>query len=79
MENMDATLSGSPMNTFVIRVWHERSAGEPQWRGRILHIQSGQSAAFLDLDGMLAFIRGFGVLMDDGPPAVGSDLPYPAT
>ncbi len=79
MENMDATLSGSPMNTFVIRVWHERSAGGPQWRGRILHIQSGQSAAFVDLDGMLAFIHSFGVLVDDGPSAGDWELPYRAT
>jgi hypothetical protein len=52
------------MVTFVVRFWRETSAGEPRWRGRIEHVQSGQSAAFLDLDAMLGFLHRFGVDVD---------------
>ena len=59
-----------PIGTFVVRIWHEWSADAPCWRGRIEHLQSGESAAFLDLDGALAFIRRFTALPDQaGRPA----------
>jgi hypothetical protein len=48
-----------PASTFVVRLWHEWTAEGPHWRGRIEHLQSGESAAFLDLEGALAFIRRF--------------------
>jgi hypothetical protein len=51
-----------PTSTFVVRFWRDWSAAGPRWRGRIEHVQSGQSAAFLDLDGMLGFIRRFGAM-----------------
>ena len=47
--------------TFVVRFWREASAGSVRWRGQIEHVQSGQSAAFLDLEAMLRFLRRFGV------------------
>jgi hypothetical protein len=53
-----------PVSTFVVRFWHESSAAGPRWRGRIQHLQSDQSAAFLGLDGMLDFIRRFGPMPD---------------
>jgi hypothetical protein len=54
----------------VVRVWHEWRADGTRWRGRIEHVQSGESAAFLDLEGMLRFLRRFGVEADDeGEPA----------
>jgi hypothetical protein len=44
-------------NTFVVRLWREWSAPGPRWRGHIEHVQSGESAEFLDLDAILDFIR----------------------
>jgi hypothetical protein len=49
---------------FVIRFWREGPAGEPRWRGRIEHVQSGQSASFLSLEEALAFVRSLGVMVD---------------
>ena len=54
-----------PVSTFVVRFWREWSADEPRWRGRIEHVQSGQCATFLDLDGMARFIRKFVSMADD--------------
>lgn len=45
------------MVTFVVRFWRETTAGGLRWRGQIAHVQSGESAAFLDVDA----IRRFGV------------------
>jgi len=55
----------SPVSTFVVRFWQDWSVAGPRWRGRIVHVQSGQSAAFLELDGMLDFVRSFGTMPDD--------------
>ena len=61
---------GSPNSTFIVRFWQEWSATGPRWRGRIEHVQSGASAAFLDLEGMLDFVRRFGMMQgDEGRPA----------
>ena len=54
-----------PVSTFVIRLWREWSAGGARWRGRIEHIQSRESTAFVDLDEMLNFLRCFGVMAED--------------
>lgn len=54
-----------PVSTFVVRFWQEWSAAGPRWRGRIEHVQSGESATFLGLEGMLDFIRRFGAMPDD--------------
>jgi hypothetical protein len=54
-----------PVNTFIVRLWREWSAAGPRWRGRIEHVQSGESVAFLGLDGMLDFVRRFGAIADD--------------
>ena len=51
--------------TFVLRFWREPSAGQARWRGQIEHVQSGQSAAFLDLEAMLRFLRRFGMEMGE--------------
>ncbi len=52
----------SPASTFVLRFWQERRASGLGWRGRIEHVQSGQSAAFLRWEEMLAFLERFGVM-----------------
>jgi len=54
-----------PLSTFVLRFWREWSAGGLQWRGRIEHVQSGASAPFLDLKGMVDFILGMGIMTED--------------
>ena len=54
-----------PISTFVVRFWQEWSAAGPRWRGRIEHVQSGESAAFLDLNEMLDFFRRVGVMQGD--------------
>jgi hypothetical protein len=53
------------MASFVVRFWRETSAGKLRWRGQIEHVQSGESAAFLELEAMLSFLRRFGVGADD--------------
>jgi hypothetical protein len=50
---------GDVASTFIIRCWREWSTAEPRWRGRIEHVQSGDNAAFLDLEEMLDFVRRF--------------------
>ena len=51
--------------TFVVRFWRETTAGEACWRGRIEHVQSGKSVAFLGIEAMLGFLRRFGITMED--------------
>ena len=51
-----------PISTFVVRFWQEWSAAGSRWRGRIEHVQSGESAVFLGLDEMLGFVRRIGVM-----------------
>jgi hypothetical protein len=55
-----------PTSAFVVRIWHEWSAHGSRWRGRIKHLQSGESAAFLDPDGMLDFICRFVAIRNSG-------------
>ncbi len=54
-----------PASTFVIRFWCGWSAGTGRWRGRIEHVQSGQHADFVELEGILAFVRNLGVMAED--------------
>jgi hypothetical protein len=54
-----------PVSTFVVRFWRDWSAAGSRWRGHIEHVQSGESAAFLELDAMLSFLRRFSVAVDD--------------
>ena len=54
-----------PASTFVVRLWREWSTAGPRWRGWVEHVQSGEEAAFLDLDEMLRFIRRFAAMADD--------------
>jgi hypothetical protein len=59
-----------PTSTFVLRFWREWSAAEPRWRGQIDHVQSGESARFLDLEEMLAVLERYGVI----PPGTGRSI-----
>lgn len=51
--------------TFVVSFWRETTAGKVRWRGCIEHVQSGQSAAFLDFGAMLSFLKSFGIAEED--------------
>jgi hypothetical protein len=55
----------SPASTFVIRFWREWSATAGRWRGRIEHVQSGQRADFVELEGILVFVRDLWVMAED--------------
>ncbi|RMF36410.1 MAG: hypothetical protein D6759_03655 [Chloroflexi bacterium] len=63
-----------PVSTFVIRFWHEWSAAGPRWRGRIEHVQSGEGTTFLDLEGLLDFVRRFGVMESERSPSQEENL-----
>jgi hypothetical protein len=71
--DLERSPSSPPASTFVVRLWYEGTAEGPRWRGRIEHIQSGESAAFLELDGMLSFLRRFGAGAGDQDQAVGRE------
>ena len=62
---MATSSSVPPISTFVVRVWREQSVAGLRWRGRIEHVQSGESATFLHLDEILDFVRSFGVMVSD--------------
>jgi hypothetical protein len=61
---MTETSSVPPLSTFVVRFWREWSVAGAQWRGRIEHVQSGESATFLDLQGILDFFQRLGIMVD---------------
>ena len=61
---------GTPPSTFVVRYWRERSVAGPRWRGRIEHIQSGETTIFLDVDATLDFLRRLGIIPDGESQAV---------
>jgi hypothetical protein len=48
-----------PVSTFIVRIWLERSESGSCWRGQIEHLQSRQRCAFLNLEEMVTFIRGY--------------------
>ena len=62
---MTETCPVPTISTFVVRFWQEWSAAGPRWRGRIEHIPSGKSAAFLHQEVMWQFIQSFGITADD--------------
>jgi hypothetical protein len=62
---MTEPFPGPATSTFVIRLLREWSPVGSRWRGRIEHIPSGKSAAFLDQEVMWAFVQSFGITVDD--------------
>jgi hypothetical protein len=76
---MAGTSNSPPASTFIVRFWREWSAAGSRWRGRIEHVQSGESAVSLDLQGILDFIQRCGVMPDrsDDGEAVNSIQPAP--
>lgn len=65
--------SGPPLSTFVVRFWREWSVAGGQWRGRIVHLQSGECATFLDLQAMLDFFLNAGIMSNDQSQSRESD------
>ncbi len=53
--------TGTTTTTFVVRFWREWSGAESRWRGRIEHVESGQRADFVGVEGLLAFLERFGI------------------
>ena len=51
-------------SSFVVRFWREWTVTGPRWRGHVEHVQSGAGAGFLDLRGLVCFIRRVGVMAD---------------
>ena len=46
-------------NSFVIRIWREPRevrGSDPEWRGRIEHVQSGERMYFLSFDKLIEFM-----------------------
>ena len=54
--------------TFVVRFWREWTGAEARWRGRIEHVQSGRRMDFLGVEGLLRFLKRFGIGVTN-PPA----------
>lgn len=63
-----------PTSTFIVRFWCEWSAAGSRWRGRIEHVQSGESATSLDLQAITDFIQRQGIMVDPShePPTENS-------
>jgi hypothetical protein len=53
-----------PASTFIVRFWWDRSGDESRWRGHIQHVQSGECASCLDLEGILDVIQYLRVMTD---------------
>jgi hypothetical protein len=58
------------MVTFVLRFWHETSAGQLRYRGQIEHVQTRRRCDFLEIQDLLGFLEGFGI-GSKAPPAAG--------
>jgi hypothetical protein len=51
-----------PDNIFILRLWRVWSADGPCWRGRIDHLQSGESYAFFGVEGITQVLDWFRAL-----------------
>ena len=76
---MAGTSCSPPASTFIVRFWREWSAAGSRWRGRIEHVQSGESAVSLDLQGILDFIQRYGVMPDRPNKGRAEDSIQPAS
>jgi hypothetical protein len=46
-----------PSNSFVLRIWWEKRAGRPTWRGWMQHAGSGETLYIECLTDLLAFVE----------------------
>lgn len=59
MDGVSVDLFESSTHSYIIKIWLEESASEAgpaRWRGRIIHVPSGQQHYFQNLDDILIFI-----------------------
>ncbi len=56
--------------TFVVRFWCEWSGAGRRWRGRVEEVRSGEGIAFLELQELVSFLQGRGVMMAERRAAV---------
>ena len=49
----------------MVRFWQEWTVAGPRWRGHVEHVQSGESTKFLDLRGLVRFVRELGVMANE--------------
>lgn len=45
--------------SFVVRIWKQKGPADPECRGWVEHVQSGQRAFFLGLDQLLSVIAAY--------------------
>ena len=43
--------------SFVIRLWLERDASNPEWRGHVVNVQNQEEAYFRDFNLLLNFLN----------------------
>lgn len=46
--------------SFFVRLWLEKSRKNNQWRGQVRHVQSGETAYFVDVQALLSFLAAHG-------------------
>jgi hypothetical protein len=63
---MEHSPSTPSISTFMIRLWRVGTGADTRWLGRIVHLQSGQSAAFRRLDAVPAFVQAACGMRKDG-------------
>jgi hypothetical protein len=52
-------------NTFIVRIWHDRSASGQRWYGRVENIRTGQHIAFQEWERLADFIQDDCAIEDD--------------
>lgn len=58
-DNLPATAPGDePVQSFIVRIWLEHSGEdqEPQWRGSVQHVRSGEKRYVDDMEEIVAFL-----------------------
>jgi hypothetical protein len=50
----------TPTASFFVRLWLEVNAKAGQWRGQVRHVQSGETAYFVDAQDLLSFLAAHG-------------------
>lgn len=63
-----------PTQTFVVRLRLEYSLVAPQWRGRVVHLESGEAASFQDWEQLVAFLASQGQIRSSPPLPGGSEV-----
>jgi hypothetical protein len=50
----------APTTSFFVRLWLEENSAASQWRGLVRHVQSGETAYFVDVQDLLSFVATHG-------------------